>query len=100
MKLKDGGFVETDDEFAFNPPESGYLPTVHYRFNQAQTNWTTQLQKSYYIKLGNPPLYGHLQIETGSYQNTVTLWYVINPNGARNLETRQDYFPSSSHWRH
>jgi hypothetical protein len=100
MKLNDGGFLEENEEFPFSPPESGYQSVVTYNFNEAQTNWTTELKKDFYIKFGNPPLYGQLEVETSSFQNTVILTYVINPDGSRNLEPKQNYFPSSSVWQH
>lgn len=100
MKMNGGGFLEESEEFPFSPPESGYQSVVTFNFQKGQTNWTTQLKKDFYIKFGNPPLYGQLQVETSSYQSTVILTYVINPDGSRNLEPKQNYFPSSSTWRH
>lgn len=100
MQISDGGLIEENEEFPFNPPESGYQAVVHYEFQKDQTNWTVNFQKNYYIKFGSPPLYGQLHLETWADSGRVILTYVINPDGSRNLEPKPDYFPSSSVWRH
>jgi hypothetical protein len=88
MKIADGGFVEENDEFAFYPPETGYQPVVAFNFQKGQTNWATGLRKDYYIKFGNPSLYGTLHVETSSSEDAVILKYVINPDGSRYLEPK------------
>jgi hypothetical protein len=100
MKMNDGGFIEENEEFPFTLPESGYQSVLTFNFQKGQTNWTTELKKDFYVKFGNPPLYGQIEVETSCVQNTVTLTYLINPDGSRNLEPKQNYFPSSSVWRH
>jgi hypothetical protein len=97
MEIGDGGFIEENDEFAFNPPESGYQPVVKYDFQKGQTNWTLFFQKDYYIKFGSPALYGQLHLETWADRSSVILIYVINPDGSRNLEPKIGSLPSSSH---
>ena len=57
LKIADGGFVEENEEFPFHPPESGYRPEMEFNFHKGQTNWTTAIQKDYYIRFGDPPLY-------------------------------------------
>ena len=89
MKMSDGGFFEESEEFAFNPPESGYQPTVTFTFEKGKTNWTTELKKDFYIKFGNRPVYGQLNVQTDSFGETVILTYVVNPDGSRNLEPQQ-----------
>lgn len=100
MKISEGGLIEENQEFPFNPPESGYQSAVTLSFQKGQTNWTQHILKDYYIKFGTPPLYGQLQVETAIDQTTVILHWVINPDGSRNLEPKQGYFPSSSRWTH
>lgn len=104
MKISNGGFVEENDEFGFNPPEGGYQPTINYTFHKGEKewpgNWSMKFEKSYYVKLGSPAVYGQLRVETWSDKSTVILTYVINPDGSRNLEPKQGYFPSSSRWTH
>jgi hypothetical protein len=100
MKIADGGFLAENEEFPFYPPESGYEPVVNFNFQKGQTNWTTELKRDFYIRFGNPPVYGQLNIETSSFGNMVILTYIINPDGSRYLEPKEHYFPSSSRWTH
>lgn len=86
MAIPDGGFVETHDEFPFEAPEAGYQPIVQLDFQKGQTNWTTDVQRDYYIQFGNPPLYGKLHLETSVDDAGARLTYSINPTGSRNLE--------------
>ncbi len=88
IEIPDGGFIEENDEFPFEAPETGYQPVVKFRFQQGQADWTENLQKNYYIKFGNPPLYGHLQLQTGISYGGAFLTYAINPTGSRNLEPK------------
>lgn len=104
MRISDGGFIEENDEFPFEPPESGYQSTVNYSFQKGQGewqgNWSMNFQKNFYIKFGSPAIYGQLHLETWADNEQVILTYVINPDGSRNLEPKQGYFPSSSQWTH
>ena len=104
LTISNGGLVEENDEFGFTPPESGYQPTIEYTFHKGQKewlgNWAMNFQKSYYVKLGSPAVYGQLDVETSTDKSTVFLTYVLNPDGSRNLEPKQHYFPSSSCWTH
>lgn len=86
MEIPDGGLVEESDEFPFEAPESGYQPVMQFDFQQGQTNWATMLKKDFYIKLGNPPRYGRLQVQTDISYGGAILTYAINPDGSRNLE--------------
>ncbi len=93
------------NEFPFNPPEAGYQSTVNYSFQKGQKEWqgsySMNFQRNYYIKFGFC-YYGQLltNLETSADRGNVILTYVINPDGSRNLEPKQDYFPSSSRWTH
>ena len=87
IKIPSGGFASGgDEEFPFHPPETGYRPEVDFNFNKGQTNWTTDIQKDYYIRFGNPALYGRLQVDTRISSESVQLTYTINPDGVPNLE--------------
>jgi hypothetical protein len=86
MEIPDGGFVEENEEFPFEAPETGYRSVVQFDFQQGQTNWATLLKKDFYIKFGNPPRYGRFQVQTGISYGGAILTYAINPSGSRNLE--------------
>lgn len=88
MAIPDGGFVEYDEEFPFQAPEAGYQPAIQFHFKSGETNWTTTLQKQYYIAFGQPRRYGRLVAETAIEMEGARLTYVINPDGSRYLEPR------------
>lgn len=88
LSIPDGGFVEENDEFPFEAPESGYQTTLEFHFQAGETNWTDTLRRSYYIVFGQPPKYGRIDVETGAYMG-VDLGYAINPDGTRNLEPKE-----------
>jgi alpha-tubulin suppressor-like RCC1 family protein len=94
LKIADGGFVEENEEFPFHPPESGYRPEMEFNFHKGQTNWTTAIQKDYYIRFGDPPLYGRLHVDTLISSDSVRLAYTINPDGVRNLEPPNENTPT------
>ena len=87
MSITDGGFVEQNDEFPFEAPESGYQPVLNFHFKNSDTNWTETIRKSYYIAFGQPRKYGRLDLDTQMYWGT-RLTYAINPEGSRNLEPK------------
>ena len=86
MQIPNGGFVEANDEFPFEAPETGYQPTVQFNFQNGTTNWAQNLTKNYYIEFGNPPQFGYIQIQTGISMGGAIVTYAINPTGSRNLE--------------
>jgi hypothetical protein len=61
---------------------------LEFNYQKDQPDWTEDLKKDYYIKFGNPPLYGRLHLETGISYGGATLTYGINPDGSRNLEPK------------
>jgi len=89
MEIPDGGFVGHNDEFPFEAPESGYQPAVEFAFQQGQTEWRTDLKTNYYIKFGNPPKYGRIELDTSIMMAGARLIYAINPDGSRYLEPKK-----------
>jgi hypothetical protein len=85
LSLPDGGLVEQNDDFPFEAPEEGYEPVVEFQFHREDANWTTILQKRYYIAFGRPRRYGRLEVET-ALERGIRIQYAINPTGSRNLE--------------
>jgi hypothetical protein len=85
LSIPDGGLIEENDEFPFEAPESGYKTEIDFDFRAGDTNWTTTLQKHFYIKFGQPPKYGWVSVDTAIDRGTY-LRYAVNPDGTRNLE--------------
>jgi len=85
--IPDGGLITQNDEFPFEAPENGYQSVIPFEFQKGE-NWMSDLKTNFYIKFGNPPRYGWLQIETGVSYGGATLTYIINPSGSRSLEPK------------
>lgn len=88
LAIPDGGFVEQNDEFPFEAPESGYQPAIEFVFRTGETNWMSEIRKDYYIKYGTPTKYGRLHLETSITMDGARLTYAINPDGTRYLEAK------------
>jgi hypothetical protein len=88
MTIPDGGFIEQNDEFPFEAPESGYRSAIDFDFKANEPAWETGFKKNYYIVFGNPPRYGQMTIETDIMSGGARLTYAINPDGSRNLEPK------------
>ncbi len=88
MEIPDGGFVEENDEFEFEAPQTNYQPIIEFRFEKGTPGWADGIRRNYYIKFGEPPRYGRLRVETSIDMGGATLSYAINPDGTRNLEPK------------
>lgn len=86
LSVPDGGLIEHDDEFPFEAPQGGYVPSLEWRFTNSTPNWRGGLTRSFYIRLGPGPTFGRLKVDTSAFYSTVLLDYAINPTGSRNLE--------------
>lgn len=90
LQIADGGFVKSDEEFSFEAPEKGYQPVIEFDFRVDQPDWKTSFTKCYYFVFGNPPRYGHLEIDDDIMWSGPHLKYAINPDGSRNLEPAEN----------
>lgn len=88
MEIPDGGFRGENDEYPYEAPADGYQSLVRFDFQKNLPNWTTGIRTNFYVKFGNPPVYGRLQIQTGIYNGGAYLTYAINPSGSRDLEPK------------
>src|SRR5690242_12095939 len=95
ISIPDGGFVQHNEEFPFEAPESGYQPTIEFRFKPGETNWTDRFTGQYYIAFGQPRKYGRIVIATQIYRG-FSLSYAINPDGSRDLEPKEKQPPDST----
>jgi len=88
IEVPDGGLAEENDEFPFEAPEFGYQPITEFLFRKRESNWAEHVNRSYYIRFGNPPRYGRFHVETSISMGGAILSYAINPDGSRNLESK------------
>ncbi|MGH7991280.1 MAG: hypothetical protein ACREDS_13955, partial [Limisphaerales bacterium] len=85
--LGGGGLVPTDEEFAFEAPESGYQPSVVIDMPATNQDWLGELRTKYYIQLPNGN-YGRIDFYLLPRNGVFTLHSAINPTGSRNLEPK------------
>ena len=80
-----GGLVETDEEFDFQAPESGYQPSIVIDMPATNQNWQGEVRSKYYIQLPDGK-YGRIDFYLLPRNGVFTVQTVINPTGSRNLE--------------
>lgn len=86
MTIPDGGFVEQNDEFGFEAPETGYRTALDYQQHAENGAKGVFVEGKMYFVFGTPKRYGRLHFETGGDSRRVSIEYVLNPTGSRNLE--------------
>jgi hypothetical protein len=84
-----GGLIETDDEFMYLAPESGYYPKIEKQFDPTDSDWNFDIAKQFFIRTRGGQIYGRVQIVFHSVYNVhsaIEINYAINPTGSRNLQ--------------
>jgi hypothetical protein len=90
ITVQDGGLLEHNLEFPFEAPAEGYIPQVVFEMPANSSDWKRSIQKSYFIRFGNPAKYGRLEIRLNGASQKVLVRYAVNPNGSRSLEGQTD----------
>jgi hypothetical protein len=88
LAIPDGGFLAHQDEFPFMAPDQSYHSELVFPEPNTTNAGFGISQKTYYIRFGQPPRYGRLQISASASTGNVMLQYAINPDGSRYLEPR------------
>ncbi len=85
VTVPNGGLVQTDEEFPFLAPENGYQASDIWSITA--TNWTEQVNKQYYLKLGDGN-FGRVKLRVIGVPNRAffRMESFLNPSGSRNLE--------------
>ncbi len=84
-----GGLLESDDEFMYLAPESGYEPKIEMQLDPDNSDWKGEITKQFFIRARNGQVYGRVQVTIYSIYNVhsaIEVNYAINPNGSRNLQ--------------
>ncbi len=84
-----GGVIETQDEFMYRAPESGYLSRYEIKISAVDEHWYDRQKRQFYLKSREGKVYARLEVEIFvNYQNEAALRvkYYANPSGSRNLE--------------
>jgi hypothetical protein len=82
------GFIESTNPQDFIAPNGGYRGQVNLGMHASEPNWRSQIQKQYFVRLGNGH-YARIDGEFGLSNSRVpsfVLTWVLNPSGSRNLE--------------
>lgn len=84
-----GGLMETDDEFMYLAPESGY--EAKYALNLVPTDqaWTPLVKKQFYFRSRDGQMFGRMHVEVNAIYNDKSAFevnYAVNPSGSRNLQ--------------
>jgi len=67
LSMGEGGLVETDDQFPFMAPTSGYTSTVTMDMtNLDRSVWRGQMTKTYYFYLPSTNTYGRMTVNASS----------------------------------
>jgi hypothetical protein len=89
IQAVNGGLIESEDEFMYFAPESGYEPTFIRQYEPADADWNFDIPKQFFIRTRNGQVYGRAQVVIHSVYNVhsaIEISYAINPAGSRNLE--------------
>jgi hypothetical protein len=87
LSMAEGGLIETNEQFPFMAPTSGYNPTMTMDMtNLDRSVWRGQMTKTYYFYLPSTNTYGRMTVNASS-SLPLGLSYVYNPSpGNRILE--------------
>ena len=84
-----GGLVAYDDQYQFNAPENGYVPTIDFDMPASGIDgkWRDRFEQTYFVKLtsGNYARMRFQMIAGGNHFAVVESYYNPTP-GSRNLE--------------
>ena len=88
IDASNGGLIETNDDFAFVAPESGYQP-IHITQNASDAAWQSGIKARFFVKSRDGKIYSRIETEiTPDYNENaaINMKYFVNPSGSRNLE--------------
>jgi hypothetical protein len=89
LTIPGGGAVTNDDEFAFEAPEEGYVPTLEIAMPADQPGWQDEVDLKFYYHLADGR-YGRMTFSMiAGGQHFCMIDSVLNPSGSRNLEPSQ-----------
>jgi hypothetical protein len=83
-----GGVIETQDEFLYLAPESGYTERYEAKFDPSAADWCREVKRQFYLRLRGGQVFGRLEVEMFADYNGKSVFSVksfVNPAGSRNL---------------
>ncbi len=89
IQMAGGGLLESEDEFMYRAPASGYKPNFVFQFKKDADGWNSALKKKFFLET-RQGIRGTVELEVYPVnlggKTTFRLNSVINPSGSRNLE--------------
>ena len=86
VTMPDGGLIETNEEFPFLAPESGYQPEILISMGAEKKElWQSMIQRSFFFRLRDGR-YGRFNLSFISNNGVLRIDSCLNPSGSRNLE--------------
>lgn len=84
-----GGLLETEDEFMYRAPESGYVSRFERVFDPSKPDWRNEATLRLYLRSREGRVHARLIVEVLSDYNDKSIFnvsYALNASGSRNLE--------------
>jgi uncharacterized repeat protein (TIGR03803 family) len=85
LSVPGGGIRQTEEEFAFMAPSSGYQSSLIIDMPKTNKSWQAEIRSKYYVQLPGGK-YGRIDFYLMPYNGAFTINSVINSSGSRNLE--------------
>jgi hypothetical protein len=89
VTIPGGGIVPTDEEFAFQAPDSGYISSTEIVMPVDHPDWKSDVDLKFYYRLADAR-YGKMTFSMiAGGQHFCMINSALNPSGSRNLEPAQ-----------
>jgi hypothetical protein len=86
----EGGLIQSDDEFMYSAPETGYQPRIQIDMPASATNWANIYNISFFAKTRGGSVYSRVKfvfrVDSPKPQTGFTITSSANPSGSRNLQ--------------
>jgi hypothetical protein len=88
VSIPGGGAITNNDEFPFEAPEKGYVPSLEIAMPANVPDWRDTVELKFYYHLANG-LYGRMTFTMVAFnQHFCMIDSALNPTGSRNLEPK------------
>lgn len=88
VSIPGGGAITNNDEFPFEAPENGYIPSLEINMPANRPDWTSDVDLKFYYRLADGR-YGRMTFSMiAGGQHFCMINSVLNPTGSRNLEPK------------
>jgi hypothetical protein len=92
LSVLGGGLVESEEEFNFEAPETGYQPAVEISMPSSAEDWQSEVRRKYFVRLKDGR-YGRFELRLLARNGVYKIISYINPSGSRQLEFDPDAQP-------